>query len=457
MLVAWVFAVSFLGVWVGWYLRGRLIVGSPLVFPAGVATAETLKDVFSHGPEAARRVSALLGSIALAIAVNTIDTLFWRIPRWAPSLGAERFTFSLDPSLLLLGFGGIIGLRAGIGLLVGAGVAWGVIAPQLVVSDIVGVSDAHNWFQPLVAWLLWPGVTLMVTASLTSFALGLVRSLRTGDQYGTAGTAHPGRKLRLAGFFIAATLVVVLQIAFFDIHWTMAVIAIPMAFVLASVAARVAGETGIPPIGAIGKVSQLSFGVLAPMQPITNLMTANVAGGAAGQSADLLNDMRAGYIVGASPGRQVLAQCAGVLTGSIVGSLVYLAMIDDPVSQLLTSEWPAPAVATWKAVAQTLSAGLQGIPASAVSAMGIAAIAGVVLALLEQRLTARSLVWLPSGAAMGLAFVIPASTSLTLFVGALLASTLNRIAPRWSARFLLSIAAGLVAGESMFGVVSMWF
>jgi uncharacterized oligopeptide transporter (OPT) family protein len=146
-----------------------------------------------------------------------------------------------------------------------------------------------------------------------------------------------------------------------------------------------------------------------------------------------------------------------VLTGSIVGSLVYLAMIDDPVSQLLTSEWPAPAVATWKAVAQTLSAGLQGIPASAVSAMGIAAIAGVVLALLEQRLTARSLVWLPSGAAMGLAFVIPASTSLTLFVGALLASTLNRIAPRWSARFLLSIAAGLVAGESMFGVVSMWF
>jgi uncharacterized oligopeptide transporter (OPT) family protein len=31
------------------------------------------------------------------------------------------------------------------------------------------------------------------------------------------------------------------------------------------------------------------------------------------------------------------------------------------------------------------------------------------------------------------------------------------LAPRWAARFLLSAAAGLVAGESLFGVVSVWF
>jgi len=457
MLVAWVFAVSFLGIWVGWYLRPRLIVASGLVFPAGVATAETLKDVFSHGREAARRVTALLGSQTGAIAVNAVDTLLWRIPRWAPTAAAERLTFSFDPSLLLLGFGGIIGLRAGIGLLVGAIAAWGVIAPNIVSSGIVAVGESGNWFQPLVGWLLWPGVTLMVTASLTSFTLGLVQSLRVGNRRGNREPAEPGGTKRFIGFLLAATLVVVLQISFFDIHWTVALIAIPMSFVLATVAARVTGETGIPPIGAIGKVSQLSFGVMAPLQPITNLMTANVAGGAAGQSADLLNDLRAGHAVGASPGRQVIAQCAGVLTGSLVGSLVYLALINDPVNQLLTPEWPAPAVATWKAVAETLSVGLQGIPASAVSAMAIAALLGIMLALLELRLTARTLVWLPSGATLGLAFVIPASTSMTLFLGALMASTLTRVAPHWSARFLLSIAAGLVAGESLFGVVSMWF
>ncbi len=148
-----------------------------------------------------------------------------------------------------------------------------------------------------------------------------------------------------------------------------------MAFVLATVAARVVGETSVAPIGAIGKVSQLTFGALAPGQPITNLMTANVAGGAAGQSADLLNDFRAGHEVGASPARQVVAQCGGVIIGSLVGSLVYLMLITDPATQLLTPEWPAPAVATWKAVAETLSVGLSGIPQSALIAMGIAGVA----------------------------------------------------------------------------------
>jgi uncharacterized oligopeptide transporter (OPT) family protein len=186
-------------------------------------------------------------------------------------------------------------------------------------------------------------------------------------------------------------------------------------------------------------------------------MTANVAGGAAGQSADLLNDLRAGHDVGASPAKQVAAQCAGILIGSIVGSLVYLQLISDPLEQLLTVEWPAPAVATWKAVAEALSGGLQGIPGTALVAMAIAAPAGIALALLEQRLRPERLAWVPSGTTVGLAFVVPAATSMTLFFGAALGALLHRFVPRWSARFLLSMAAGLVAGESLYGVAAVWF
>ncbi len=454
-LVGWVFAVSFLGIWVGWYLRDRLVVQSGLSFPAGVATAETLRDIFSHGRAAARRVATLLGSLGGAALFNAVDDFVWRIPRWAPNLGAQKFTFSLDPSLLLLGFGSIIGLRAGLGLLVGALVAWGLLAPWAVSVNIVSLPSTGSGFQALVGWLLWPGVAMMVTASLTSF----VAALRLSGRRGVPGTdiSHPAGRSRLAGLALAAVLVVALQIALFDIHWSMAVVAVPMAFVLATVASRVAGETGIPPIGAIGKVSQLSFGVLAPGQAVTNLMTANVAGGAAGQSADLLNDLKAGYEVGASPARQIVAQCFGVLTGSLVGSWVYLQIIADPVTQLLTPEWPAPAVATWKAVAETLSGGLGGIPESALVAMCISAPIGVFLALLERRLNGRALVWLPSGATVGLAFVVPASTSLTLFLGAFMAAVLHKVAPAWSARFLLSAAAGLVAGESLYGVVAVWW
>ena len=83
-LAAWVFAVSFLGVWVGWYLRPRLIVQSNLVFPAGMATAETMRDMFSHGREAMKRVGVLMSSLTGAVLFNLIDDFVWQIPRFAP-------------------------------------------------------------------------------------------------------------------------------------------------------------------------------------------------------------------------------------------------------------------------------------------------------------------------------------------------------------------------------------
>lgn len=462
MLTVWVFSVSFLGVWIGWYLRPRLIVRSNLVFPAGMATAETMRDMFAHGREAMKRVGVLLSSLIAAVSFNFIEAVLWQVPRLAPSLTAKKLTFFFDPSLLLLGFGAIIGLRAGLGLFLGALIAWGLIAPALIAEGLVEVSDnALDWFQDLVTWLLWPGVTMMVTASLTSFAASFFEASQSRIATRTKNSAprknHWDGRAQFGGFVLASAIAIVLQITLFGIHWTMALAAIPIAFLLASVAARVVGETSVAPIGAIGKVSQLSFGAMAPGQPITNLMTANVAGGAAGQAADLLNDFRAGYEVGASPARQVIAQCGGIVVGSIVSSFVYLALIKDPATQLFTPEWPAPAVATWKAVAEALGGGLSGIETSALIAMALAAPIGIALALLERKIDPRHLLFVPSGATLGLAFVIPASTSMMLALGAVLASLLHRIAPRFAARFVLAIAAGLVAGESLFGVVSVWF
>ena len=404
------------------------------------------------------RVKVLMSSLVGAVLFNLLDKFVWHIPRVGPTLTASKLTFVFDPSLLLLGFGAIIGLRAGLGLMLGAVVAWGLIGPILIDHGIVQVAeDQVSWFEPLVGWLLWPGVAVMVAASLTSFAASLF-AVSKHQPHVRGGKPSSGNSwLQYAGFTVASVLAIVLQVVLFGVHWTMALASIPVAFVLATVAARVVGETSVAPIGAIGKVSQLTFGVMAPGHPVTNLMTANVAGGSAGQSADLLNDFRAGHEVGANPTRQVVAQCAGVVIGSIVSSLVYLMLIPDPATQLFTPEWPAPAVAVWRAVAEALSQGLQGIAPSALWAMAIGGVLGVVLALLERWLDPKRLIFVPSGAALGLAFVIPASTSLMLFAGAGLAALAHKFAPGWAARFLLSVAAGLVAGESLFGVASVWF
>jgi putative OPT family oligopeptide transporter len=452
-LMAWVFAVSFLGVWVAWYLRTPLLYRSGLPYPAGTVTAEAMLDLFSEGRAAMRRVTVLLSAAGLSAAVKLSDALFWTIPRWSPGVLPAKLTFVLDPSLLLTGFGAIIGLRAGLSLLGGALLAWAGLGPWLLeTGQVVASPGEASLFVPLVEWLLWPGVALMVSATISNLLANLVRNRRRRATLAAAPLTESHRMTRLFALCIAAVLVVVLEIVLFGIAPGAALLAIPMAFFLAAVVGRVVGETGIPPIGAVGKLSQLSFAVIAPAQATTNLMTANVAGGAAGQTADLLNDFKCGTLVGANPARQVVAQCFGIATGSVIGSLVYLALIPDPEAMLLSTEWPAPAVATWKAVAEILMAGPGSIPSAALSAALLAAVLGSALGVLEALLAPVFLRFIPSASALGLAFVIPASTSLGLFYGSLLAFVLALSFRKWSAAYLVAGAAGLVAGESLMGV-----
>jgi uncharacterized oligopeptide transporter (OPT) family protein len=297
----------------------------------------------------------------------------------------------------------------------------------------------------------------MVTSTLASLALRVLLVRQAGKPSRQISLRQRPKAGPLLGLAIAIGLIITLQSVLFGIDWFMAVLTIPLALCLAAVAARVVGATGIPPIGAIGQLSQLSFGVVAPGQVPVNLMSANTAGGAAGQCTDLMNDFKVGHAIGATPAKQLIAQCLGIAIGSVVGVLVYLTLIPDPQSMLLTQEWPAPAVATWKAVAQTMTSGLDSLSVSIRWAMFIAAVFGVILGALDAWSTGRLARYLPSAAALGLSFILPASISLMMALGALLTWLVSL---RWQSlteRFAITVAAGLIAGESITGIgASLW-
>ncbi|MFN7135034.1 MAG: OPT/YSL family transporter, partial [Myxococcales bacterium] len=251
---------------------------------------------------------------------------------------------------------------------------------------------------------------------------------------------------------VALVLAVGCQVWMFDVAAHIALAGVLLTFGLAVVAGRVSGETAITPVGPMGKVTQLLFGVIAPGSPAANLMAANVTGGAASQCADLLHDLKAGYLLGARARLQALAQLLGSLSGALIGSAAYLILVPDPQKMLLTNEWPAPAVAAWKAVAEVFMKGFEAMPTGAVAAMAWAGGAGIALAVLEKVVPKRVATFVPSPASLGLAFVIPAWNSLSMFTGALLGWVAMRFFKSWATRFLVVVASGIIAGESLTGV-----
>src|SRR5262249_4593396 len=156
--------------------------------------------------------------------------------------------------------------------------------------------------------------SMMVTSGLTAFAVqwktiarafhGLKnKGNKTGDDDPLTKVEVPAAWF-LAGIIPLAVVMVILEYAAFSISVPLGFVSVAMSFVLALVACRATGETDITPIGAMGKITQLTYGVLAPSNMTTNLMAASVTAATASSSADLLTDLKSGYLLGANARKQ---------------------------------------------------------------------------------------------------------------------------------------------------------
>jgi putative OPT family oligopeptide transporter len=467
-LVLWVLSVSFVGVIVGVAVRRQLIEVDKLTFPGGLATGQTLKEMYAAGSEAAQRVRMLLIGMGVGVLSKVVNVVAGLKPIGLPfalpakaggSYTALNLTIGLDPSALMIAVGAIVGPRAAYSMLAGGLLAWGVLLPWALDMGwaTVGTNPDAPWFTQGVSWLLWPGVAMMVTASLTSFAFSW-RSIFQALRGGAAGGKREvdERDVPRSHYLLAATLVFTMSAAIqwflFDIALWLAIFGVFLSFLMAVVAGRVSGETGVTPVGAMGKVTQLSFGVLDPSNVSSNLMAANVTGGAASQCGDLLHDLKTGQMVGVWPRHQAVSQMVGVAAGAIVGSAAYMILIPDPATMLMTEEWAAPAVATWKAVAEVFAKGLSAMPEGTQIAMAIAAPVGMLGAIAERFLPRKIVKYMPSPVSVGLAFTLQVWVAISFAVGATIALILERVVPSWTARFLIVLASGIMAGESLAGV-----
>lgn len=482
-MMAWLAAVSVLGVFMAVPLKRQLINIDKLPFPTGLATAETLRSMHSSGADALQKAKALLwaGVIGSVVALwrdalapfgawlgvkmgnaelgKSIGT--WAFPEHIPLYPGgkdllSRYTLGFEGSLIMIAAGAIMGIRVGVSLLLGAIVYYGIIGPQLIDAGV-----AAPGYRGIVSWTLWPATAMMVTSGLLAFAMRwrtVVRAFsELGSMFGQRGEktdplAHievPGSWF-VWGVFVSGAVCVVLGHLWFDISWWMGILAVVATFLLSIVAARATGETDVTPIGAMGKITQLIYGVVAPSNMTTNLMTASVTAGAASHSADLLTDLKSGYLLGGNPRKQTIAQLFGVLAGTLLCVPVYT-IIAQP-EKLGGPELPAPAAKVWAGVAEMLAKGLDALPAGAAVAMLIGGLLGVAITLAEEFTPREYRKWIPSATGLGIAGVVPAFNSISMFLGAFGAWLLSKASAQTDEKYTIPVSSGLIAGESLMGV-----
>ena len=185
-------------------------------------------------------------------------------------------------------------------------------------------------------------------------------------------------------------------------------------------------------------------------------MTAGITSGSSLASADLLNDLKSGYLLGANPRRQFLAQAMGVLTGTIASCIGYFLLV--PNATALTGidgadpKFPAPSAQQWKAVAQVFKLGIQNLHPMAQQGIVCGLVLGAVLATLEFYLPKKK-EWLPSATGLGFGLMLPFVFPLSLFLGAFIAYVVSKLDKKTADRFVIPIASGVIAGESIIGVI----
>ncbi|KFY17333.1 hypothetical protein V492_00743 [Pseudogymnoascus sp. VKM F-4246] len=514
-----------------------------LIFPTATATALTIRSMHaagSGGRDAVRKLKAL-GYTFIAAVVHRVASYYaigilydWHVFTWLYiwsghnnwAINIENWGWYIEITPAFIGSGMLIGLNSAISMFTGAVLAWGVIGPLLVhYGECIGVAYDeedpiwHDYmsFNSLKNlgketpspryWLLWPGVMIMVCASLAELFIQykvIWIAFKTVFRQVNVAIDEAARKrgkvipfcARHAGTIDASDLVedpfpphqqvkdwmwmlglvVTLVVSFVICHfqWQMnvglTILACVLGFIFAFLCIQIGAVTDTTPLTAASKASQLVFGAATSGHGYSikdaqrlNLIAGGIASGAADVATNLTADFRTGFLLRTPPMKQWIAQAIGTLISVFLAPGMFV---------LFTSAYPciihpdeydhcpflAPSVAAWAAVAQAVTDPSIGIPIKAgifACVMGAVSVIQVIFRhyyLVGEREKYRA--YLPNWGAIALAFVLPVPVfTNAALLGAIIAAVWRKYRyASWDV-YGYAVAAGMIAGEGMGGVV----
>jgi uncharacterized oligopeptide transporter (OPT) family protein len=479
----WIVVLAILGVLVAFPLKRRFINDEQLPFPEGRAAGIVMEDLHNSGDRqglfkskllaASAGISALIEVVSdkasmtcmglrhLALPDNLDDYLYNFCVPSILGTSLRNLTVSLETSVVMVAAGGLMGIKTGLSLLVGAVINYLVLAPILIKQGII----QGTGFKNITMWALWGGVAMMTSASLYAFLSNprmILRSFRhilpsAVKKEDVLADIELPLWVFVVGIPIVGLVIILLGHAFFGIGYLTGLIAVPLAFVFTLIAVNATGLTSITPTGALGKLTQLTYSVLAPGNITTNIMTAGITGEVASNASNLLMDIKPGYMLGGKPRHQAVGHVLGIFAGAAVSVPVFYLMFHGDISLLTSEQFPMPGTQVWVAVATVLTRGLESLHPTARWAIVAGAILGLILEVTNKKTQGRFPL---CGTGVGLAFVIPFSTCLAMFLGALSFWLLKKTLKNPDGRIYRigvenqeTVCAGAIAGGSIVGII----
>ena len=459
-------------------LRRALIVQSPLKFPEGVATAEVLKVGESRGAGIWHIATA--GAIGAVFKLGDTGLRLWGgVMEQATYAGGTILYFgsNLSPALVAVGY--IVGLNIAVLVFLGGALNWLIAIP--IVAMMEGIDPATPAAQ--AAGTIWStqtryiGVGAMVIGGLWALVRlrrSLIDGIRSGaaayrqSRAGASARIRTDRDMPIQWIGVAIVVAVVPLYLIFEyitgrplISAVMAVVMLVAGFLFSAVAAYMSGLVGSSnnPVSGVTIATILSSALLLRLMlgpddllgPASAILIGAVVCCAAAMSGDNLQDLKTGYVVGATPYKQQIMQAVGVIAAAVVAAPTLTLLLTAYGIGAPTETHPDPLTAPQATLMASVARGVfeGGLPIAMV-AVGMSIAVGVIA--LDLYLESRGSSFRTPVLALAVGIYLPFELSVPIAIGGLIAWFAARVRPVQAQDHGVLFAAGLITGEALIGI-----
>ena len=336
-------------------LRNALIVKEheTLLYPEGTACA----DVLLAGEEGGANASTVFSGMGLAAAFKfVVDGLKVLPSDVAFAFKSFKGEVGMEVYPALLGVGYIVGPQIASYMFVGSVIGWMVIIPLIclfgpdtwlypadvgkTIADLYAAGGAAKIWSTYVKYI---GAGAIATGGIISLIKSLpliittfrdsIKSMKGGKNTNTARTAQD-LPMQMILFGIVAMILIIWVVPAIPVTLLGAAIIVVFGFFFATVSSRMVGLVGSsnnPVSGmAIATLLIATMSIKASGKTGIDGMTAAIAIGSvicivAAIAGDTSQDLKTGYLLGATPKKQQMGEIIGVVvSGLAIGGVLYL-------------------------------------------------------------------------------------------------------------------------------------